>query len=363
MSSMWGKNIKISVFGESHGKAIGIVIDGLPRGIELNIENIKKEMKRRAPGRNKISTPRKEGDKFEIVSGFFNGRTTGTPLTSIIYNTDQRSRDYEAAKSILRPGHADYTGYVKYSGFNDYRGGGHFSGRLTAPLVFAGAIAKQILSKDNILIAAHIKSIGNINDTSFEPININENLLKTLQNKEFCVIQDEKGEEMKDYILKVKDELDSVGGVIETAVINLPVGIGSPLFDSVESRLSQLLFSIPAVKAVEFGAGFEMTKMKGSESNDELYIDNGNIKSYSNNNGGILGGITNGMPIIFKTAIKPTPSIGRLQRTVDISKGENIELQTEGRHDPCIVPRAVPVIEGAAALAILDLMIEKDGLI
>ena len=363
MSSMWGKNIKISVFGESHGKAIGVVIDGLPSGIELDTENIEKEMKRRAPGRNKISTPRKEGDRFEIISGFFNGMTTGTPLTSVIYNTDQRSRDYTIAKSILRPGHADYTGYVRYSGFNDYRGGGHFSGRLTAPLVFAGAIAKQILSKDNTLVASHIKSIGNINDTSFDPINIDESLLGTLKNKEFCVIDDEKGMEMKEYILKSKDGMDSVGGVIEATVVNLPVGIGSPLFDSVESKLSQLLFSIPAVKGVEFGAGFDMAKMKGSEANDELYIEDGNIKAYSNNNGGILGGITNGMPIIFKVAIKPTPSIGKLQRTVDVSKGINTELQTEGRHDPCIVPRAVPVIEAVTALAVLDLMMEKDGLI
>ncbi|WP_432662901.1 chorismate synthase [Wukongibacter baidiensis] len=363
MSSMWGKNIRISIFGESHGKAIGVVIDGLPSGIELDMEYINKEMKRRAPGRNKISTPRKEGDSFEILSGFFNGKTTGTPLSSVIFNTNQRSRDYEAAKSLLRPGHADYTGYVRYSGFNDYRGGGHFSGRLTAPLVFAGAVAKQILERDNIIIGSHIKSIGNIEEESFDLVNIDDSLLKSLRDKEFCVIDDEKGNEMQEHILKVKEEKDSVGGVIEAAVVNLPVGIGSPMFEAVESKLAQILFSIPAVKGVEFGIGFDITKIRGSEANDELYIDDGDIKAYSNNNGGILGGITNGMPIIFRTAIKPTPSIGKSQRTVNVSKGVNTKLETEGRHDPCIVPRAVPVVEAATALALLDLMMEKDGLL
>ncbi|WP_432407565.1 chorismate synthase [Wukongibacter sp. M2B1] len=363
MSSMWGKNIKISIFGESHGKAIGVVIDGLPPGLELDMEYINIEMKRRAPGRNKISTPRKEVDSFDILSGFFNGKTTGTPLSSVIYNTNQRSKDYEAAKSILRPSHADYTGYIRYSGFNDYRGGGHFSGRLTAPLVFAGAIAKQILEKNNILIGSHIKSIGNIEEDSLNPVDIDNSLLKGLKDKIFCVIDDEKGKEMQEYILKVKEDMDSVGGIIETAVVNLPVGIGSPMFEAVESKLAQILFSIPAVKGVEFGIGFDITKLKGSEANDELYIEDDNIKTYSNNNGGILGGITNGMPIIFRTAIKPTPSIGKKQRTVDISRGINTKLETEGRHDPCIVPRAVPVIEAATALGLLDLMMEKDGLL
>lgn len=363
MSSMWGKNIKLSIFGESHGKAIGVVIDGLPSGIELDFEDINKEMKRRAPGRNKISTSRKEGDSFEILSGYFNGRTTGTPLSSVIYNTNQRSRDYESMKSIMRPGHADYTGYIRYLGFNDYRGGGHFSGRLTAPLVFAGAIAKQILAKKNIFVAGHIKSIGAIEDKPFDGVNIEPSLLKKLTDKEFCVIDDVKGREMKEYILKVKEEMDSVGGIIEAAIVNLPQGLGSPLFDSVESKLSHILFSIPAVKGVEFGAGFDITKVKGSEANDELYIKEGKIAAYSNNNGGILGGITNAMPVILRTAIKPTPSIGKLQRTIDIEKGIETEIQVEGRHDPCIVPRAVPVIEAACAIALVDLMMEKGGLI
>ncbi|MCT4564418.1 MAG: chorismate synthase [Maledivibacter sp.] len=362
MSSMWGKNIKLSIFGESHGKAIGVVIDGLPPGIELDFEYINKEMQRRAPGRNKISTPRKEGDSFEILSGYFNGRTTGTPLSSLIYNTNQHSRDYEAMRSIMRPGHADHTGHVRYSGFNDYRGGGHFSGRLTAPLVFAGAVAKQILLSKNILIGSHIKSIGDIKDSSFDGVHIEPTLLKSLSNKEFCVIDDQKGKDMQEYILKVKEEKDSVGGIIEAAIVNLPQGLGSPFFDSVESKLSHILFSIPAVKGVEFGAGFDITKVKGSQSNDELYIKEGKITAYSNNNGGILGGITNGMPIILRTAIKPTPSIGKLQRTIDIEKSIETQLQIDGRHDPCIVPRAVPVIESACAIALIDLMMEKGEL-
>ncbi|MCG8539436.1 MAG: chorismate synthase [Clostridia bacterium] len=363
MSSIWGKNVKISIFGESHGKAIGVVIDGLPPGIELNLEDISREMQRRMPGRSKISTPRKEGDKTEILSGFFNGKTTGTPLSSIIFNTDQRSRDYKSTKSIPRPGHADYTGHIRYSGFNDYRGGGHFSGRLTAPLVFAGAIAKQILSKNNIQVGSHIKKIGSIEDVPFNPVNIEPSLLKELKDKDFCVIDDVIGEKMKEHILGIKEERDSVGGVIEGAVINLPEGIGSPFFNSAESKLSQILFSIPGIKGVEFGAGFDITEMKGSEANDELYIEGYKIRSYSNNNGGILGGITNGMPIIFRVAIKPTPSIGKSQRTVDISKDINTRIETEGRHDPCIVPRAIPVIEAACAIALLDLIMEKDGLL
>ncbi len=360
MSGIWGKNIRISIFGESHGEAIGIVLDGLPSGLEIDLEKIKKEMKRRAPGRNKISTSRKEGDQFNILSGYFNGRTTGTPLASVIYNTNQKSKDYDAIKSIMRPGHADYTGHVKYSGFNDYRGGGHFSGRITAPLVFAGAIAKQILLNKNIVIGSHIKSIGNIEEESFDKVSIKPSLLEELIEKEFPVIDDEKGKKMKEYILKLKDEKDSIGGIVETAVVNLPEGVGEPFFDSVESKLSQLLFSIPAVKGVEFGAGFDITDMKGSEANDELYISKGKIKTYSNNNGGIIGGITNGMPLIFRIAIKPTASIAKVQRTVNIDEGTNTKIEIEGRHDPCIVPRAVPVVEAVTAIALLDLILERN---
>ncbi|MCT4607444.1 MAG: chorismate synthase [Marinisporobacter sp.] len=362
MSGIWGNNIKVSIFGESHGKGIGVVIDGLKGGITLNLEEINREMQRRAPGKSKLTTSRKEKDQFEILSGYFNDQTTGTPLCAVIYNTNQRSKDYEKTKSMMRPGHADYTGYVKYFGANDYRGGGHFSGRITAPLVFAGAVAKQILEKKNIWIGSHIKSIGTIEEDGFDDVNVKEKVLKELTYKEFPVIDHEKGNIMKETILKAKAELDSVGGIIETAIVNLPVGVGSPFFDSIESKLSHMLFSIPGVKGVEFGEGFSITKMKGSEANDEYFIEDGEIKTFTNNNGGILGGISNGMPIIFKVALKPTPSIGKMQRSVHIEKRENINMEIEGRHDPCIVPRAVPVVEAAAAIALLDLLVEKEGI-
>ncbi|MBZ4663667.1 MAG: aroC [Caloramator sp.] len=361
MSSMWGKNIKISLFGESHGEAIGVIIDGLPAGLELDFDFIKEEMSRRKPGRSSISTPRREEDEIKILSGLFNGRTTGTPLCCIIQNENKKSTDYEKTKNILRPGHADYTGFIKYRGFNDYRGGGHFSGRLTAPIVFVGAIAKTILKKKGIIVGAHIKSIKDIEDISFDYCNIEEETFKSLKYKEFAVLDDEAGQKMKQAILDAKKNGDSLGGIIEAAVVNVEAGLGSPFFDSVESKLSQLLFSIPAVKGVEFGEGFNITKMTGSEANDEFIIDNGEIKTKKNNNGGILGGITNGMPIVFRVAVKPTPSILKEQDTVDISLMQNVKLKVEGRHDACIVPRAVPVVEAVAAIVILDLLIEKDG--
>lgn len=356
MSGMWGNKIKLSIFGESHGRAIGITIDGIEPGMELDLEYINKEMSRRAPGKSELSTPRKEGDNFEILSGFFNGRTTGTPLCSVIYNKDQHSRDYESTKSLMRPSHGDLTGYIKYNGFNDYRGGGHFSGRITAPLVFAGAICRQILEKKGITIGSHIKSIGGIEDDSFDMVSLYSGELEKLRDSNFPLLNKEVEDNMKEAILKAKVEMDSLGGVVEAAAVNLPAGIGSPFFDSVESRIAQLLFSIPAIKGVEFGLGFNIAKLKGSDANDEFYIEDDRIRTYSNNNGGILGGITNGMPLIFRAAVKPTPSIGRAQNTVDIEKRENAKLEIMGRHDPCIVPRVLPVIEAAAAIAILDLM-------
>ena len=356
MSGVWGSKIKYSIFGESHGRAIGITIDGLPSGVELDLEEINREMLRRAPGKNKFSTPRQEKDQYEILSGFFNGKTTGTPLCAIIRNGDQHSKDYEKTKNLMRPGHADYTGFIRYGGFNDYRGGGHFSGRITAPIVFAGAVAKQILSKSGIVIGSHIKSIGKVDDEYFNDLNIEENLLKELSYKEFPTLQEDKGIAMQEEILKAREELDSVGGVVECAAINLPAGIGSPFFGSVESVLSSLLFSIPAVKGVEFGEGFNIATMKGSEANDEFYLEEDKIKTYSNNNGGILGGITSGMPVVFRVAFKPTPSIARQQKTVDISNNENTIIKVEGRHDPCIVQRAVPVVEAVAAMGILEML-------
>ncbi|EDS78191.1 chorismate synthase [Clostridium botulinum C str. Eklund] len=356
MSGVWGNKIKYSIFGESHGKAIGITIDGLQSGIEIDLDEVNKEMRRRAPGRNKLSTARAEKDEFEILSGIFNGKTTGTPICAIIRNSDKHSKDYEKTKNLMRPGHADYTGFVKYDGFNDYRGGGHFSGRLTAPIVLAGAIAKQVLAKNNILVGSHIKSIGNIEEEYFNPIHIKEDTLKALKNKEFVTIDDSKGKLMQEEILKAKEDMNSVGGIIECAILNLPSGIGSPFFGSVESVLSSLLFSVPAVKGVEFGAGFNISQMRGNEANDEFYIDGKNIKTYTNNNGGILGGITSGMPVIFRTAFKPTPSIAKEQRTINIETRENTTIEIEGRHDPCIVQRAIPVIEAVAAMGILELI-------
>ena len=354
MSGVWGKNIKFSIFGESHGKAVGINIDGLKPGIELDLNKIKSEMDRRAPGNSELSTPRFEEDSFQILSGFFNGKTTGTPLCAVIYNGNQHSGDYEKTKDLMRPSHGDFTGFIKYNGFNDYRGGGHFSGRLTAPLVFAGAVCKQVLEEKGIKIGSHIKSIGKIEDKNFDMVTVDEEILNSLKMNSFPVLEDSVSKIMKEAILKAKEEKDSLGGIIETAVINIPPGIGEPFFDSVESTLAHLLFSIPGVKGVEFGTGFDITKMKGSQANDEYYIEGDKVRTYSNNNGGILGGITNGMPIIHRVAIKPTPSIGKVQRTVNIGKSENDKLEIKGRHDPCIVPRAVAVVEAVTAMAILD---------
>jgi len=354
MSGQWGKKIKYSIFGESHGRGIGITIDGLPVGIKLDMDFIDGEMQRRAPGRDEFSTKRKEGDKVEILSGYFNGYTTGTPLCGVIFNENQHSKDYDKLKDLARPGHADFTGKVKYSGFNDYRGGGHFSGRITAPLVFAGAVAKQILFDKGIVIGSHILSIGNVFDSYFDGVNLKLQTLAEVVNKDFPVLDDLLGKEMKSVILKAKEETDSVGGIIECAILNLPCGLGEPFFDSLESNLAQLLFSVPAVKGVEFGMGFEITKLRGSQANDVPYNDNGRVLTKTNNNGGINGGISNGMPVVFRVAMKPTPSIAKSQNTIDMMTGENSEISVTGRHDPCIVLRALPVIEACAAMTILD---------
>lgn len=359
MSGIWGNSIKISIFGESHGKAIGINIDGLKAGILLDRDYIKREMQRRAPGNNEFSTLRREGDEFEILSGYFEGRTTGTPLCAMIYNTDKKSGDYTKLKNIMRPSHGDYTGYVKYGGYNDYRGGGHFSGRLTAPLVFAGAICKQLLESRGIIIGSHIKSIGEEQDELFNPVNVEANTLKLLAGKAFPVINSSSEASMQEVISRAREQKDSVGGVVETAVLGMEPGVGEPFFDSVESTLGHLIFSIPGVKGLEFGAGFDISKMHGSTANDEYFMEADRVRTHSNNNGGILGGITNGMPLIFRTAFKPTASIGRLQRTIDIENKVNTEIEVQGRHDPCIVPRAVPVVEAAAAIGLLDLIMQK----
>ena len=356
MSGMWGSKIKLSIFGESHGNAIGITIDGLPAGFSIDMDKIMMEMSRRAPGKSSLSTPRKESDIPEILSGYFEGKTTGTPLCAIIRNSNTKSKDYSKLKDVMRPGHADYTGAVRYKGFNDYRGGGHFSGRITAPLVFAGAICKQILEVKGIIVSAHINSIGKIKDCSFLEGDISDELLNSFKENELPLINTKLEDEMRQEILSTRSSGDSIGGTIECAILGVSPGIGDPFFDSVESTLAHLMFSVPAVKGIEFGKGFDISKMRGSEANDEYYLENGNIKTKTNNNGGILGGITNGMPIIFNVAIKPTASIFKEQKAVNIITMEETTLCIEGRHDPCIVQRALPVIEAVAAIGITELM-------
>ncbi|MCD7839239.1 MAG: chorismate synthase [Erysipelotrichaceae bacterium] len=355
MSANWGTNIELSLFGESHGKAIGIVIGNLPAGIKLDMDEINKNMKRRAPGQNKMSTPRKEKDEVEIMSGVLDGITTGAPLCALIYNSDQHSKDYSLLKECMRPGHSDYPAYIKYQGFNDVRGGGHFSGRLTAPIVFAGSVAKQILKQKGIVIGAHIQSIKDIEDQRFK-VDISEDDINQLLQKPYPTIDDSIFDKMQDVIEEARVNQDSVGGKIECAILNVPAGVGNPFFDSIEAHLSPLLFSIPAVKSVSFGLGEDITKLYGHEANDSYYYENDKVKTTTNNNGGITGGISNGMPIIFSVGIKPTPSISQTQQTINVKTKENTTLQITGRHDPCIVPRAIVVVESMAALGILDMM-------
>ena len=343
-----------TIFGESHGPAIGVTLTGVPAGLELDWAAIEKDMARRAPGKSPLATARKEADQVQVLSGVFEGKTTGSPLCAMIPNTDTRSADYSKTRDLARPGHADYPAHVRYQGFNDYRGGGHFSGRLTAPLVFAGAIAKQILAQRGITVGAHISSIYGVNDEALE----DWDTLSRVADKDFPVLNDEKGQEMQEAILEAKEEQDSVGGSIECGVFGLPAGYGSPDFgENAEGIFSQYLFAVPAVKAVAFGAGTAFSLMRGSEANDPLYVDeNGNVGAEQNCAGGINGGITNGMPLVFEVTMRPTPSIARTQFTIDMSRMENAQLELQGRHDPCVVPRAVPVIEAAAALAACQLL-------
>ncbi len=359
MGANFGKNYCISIFGESHGNALGINIDGIPAGTELNLDFISEEMKRRAPGKSELTTSRTEKDEFEILSGFVNGRTTGTPLAMIIRNTNQKSKDYGEIAKKPRPGHADWAGLSRYNGFNDIRGGGHFSGRITAPLVFAGAVAKQILKEKGILIAAHVKSIKDIQDRDFEEKDITQENIDRLRNMILPVLNENIVPDMEKTILKAKEEKNSVGGIVEIMITGIKAGIGDPFFESMESELSRMMFSIPAIKGIEFGAGFDIAKMTGYEANDEMYYDEkGDVKTYTNNNGGITGGITNGMPINFKVAVKPPASIGKKQRTVNIETKKNDFLEIIGRHDPCIVPRIVVVLEAAAAIVVMDRIME-----
>lgn len=346
--------MRYSIFGESHGPAIGVVLEGVPAGLELDLEAVRFDLSRRAPGKNALSTARKEADEPRVLSGLFEGRTTGAPLCAVIENTDVRSGDYERTRNLARPGHADYAAHVRYQGFNDYRGGGHFSGRLTAPLVFAGGVAKQVLARKGVRVGAHISTVYGVNDDALE----DWESLRAAAEKDFPVLNDEKGQEMREAILEAKNEQDSVGGSIECGVFGLPAGLGGPDFGrNAEGVFSQYLFAVPAVKAVGFGAGAAFALMRGSEANDPLYVDDdGSVRAEQNCAGGINGGITNGMPLVFEVTLRPTPSIARTQFTVDLAKNENAVLELTGRHDPCVVHRAVPVIEAAAALAACELL-------
>ncbi len=355
MSSELGENIKVTVFGQSHSPAMGAVVSGLPAGIKIDMERIERFMERRAPGRNRFSTARMEGDKVQILSGVAEGITCGANLEILIENTDARSRDYAKLKDLPRPGHADYTAYVKYDGHNDIRGGGQFSGRLTAPLCAAGAICMQILAEKGVYIGAHAAMIHGVRDSAFSVMT--PEIFKMIAEKPFPVIDDDAGEKMQAEIDKARENLDSVGGIIECAVIGMPKGIGGPLFEGLEGDLARAIFGIPAVKGVEFGAGFKAAEMYGSENNDAFSMENDEVKTKTNNHGGLLGGITSGMPITIRVAVKPTPSIGREQDTVSLSKKENAKLVIEGRHDPCIVQRAVPVVEAVCAIVLADKLI------
>ncbi len=357
MKNTFGNNLTVTLFGESHGAAIGVVVDGIAPGIVVDTENIKNMLALRK-GLAEISTPRREEDEFEILSGVFEGKTTGTPLCIVIKNNDTRSNDYTKQKDLLRPSHADFTADAKYHGFEDFRGGGHFSGRITAPLVAVAGILIPALQKKGIFIGSHISKCGGVEDSDFNDLKAD---ILSLANKEFAVLDDLKGEKMIEAIKQARAEGDSLGGLVETAVIGMPKGIGEPWFDSMESVLSHALFSIPAVKGVEFGAGFDFANMKGSLANDSFVNCEGDIVTKTNNSGGINGGITNGMPIIFRTAFRPTPTISKPQDTVNIATNENAVLEAKGRHDPCIVHRAKVVVDAVTAITLMDMLITRFG--
>ena len=358
MASYWGKNLHISVFGQSHSPAIGVVVDGLPAGERVDLEQLQAFLDRRAPGRRATATPRREEDRPRVLSGLAEGVTCGAPLAAVIENTNTRSRDYDRLRDVPRPGHADFTAQARYGGFQDVAGGGHFSGRLTAPLCVAGGIALQILFRRGIRAAAHILRIAQAADRPFDPMGEQAETLDSLCRADFPVLDRRAGEEMERRILAARAQGDSVGGVVECMVTGLPAGVGDPMFGGMESRLAGPLFAIPAVKGVEFGAGFEAAELRGSENNDPFTIRDGKVVTRTNRAGGILGGITSGMPLVFRLAFKPTPSIAREQDSVSLSRGEEEKLTVTGRHDPCIVPRAVPVVEAVAALGVLDALLD-----
>lgn len=354
MASHWGKTLELSIFGESHGSALGITIGNLPAGFSLDMQAINKDMSTRAPG-GYLATPRKEGDEVEILSGLLNGVTTGAPLCGIIRNNDTKSKDYSKLQDQPRPGHSDYPAFVKYQAYNDIRGGGHFSGRLTAPLVFAGAIARQFLAQKGIIIASHISSIHNIHDSEFgDP---DRNVLNNLCQQDFPLLDPSVQQKMEESIIHARENKDSVGGTVEVGILGVKAGLGEPFFHSLESSLASLIFSIPSIKGLEFGDGFGLSSQYGSESNDEYYYNQDEITTKTHSQGGILGGITTGTFLRFKVAVKPTASIAKAQNTVNLKEKCNTVLSVEGRHDPCIVPRVRIVVESVAALAIFDMIL------
>lgn len=351
MSSSFGENIRVSIFGQSHSGAIGVTVDGLPAGEKIDLAQLQRFLDRRAPGRNDYSTARREADVPEILCGLKDGLTCGAPLTAIIRNGDVRSQDYEPLRTTPRPGHADFTAQVKYGGAQDAAGGGHFSGRLTAPLCIAGGICLQLLAREGITVISRIASIAGVADEG--------ELTGSTAEKDFPVVSDAQGAEMRAAIEAARKEGDSVGGVIECAVLGLPAGLGDPMFDGMENRIAAIIFGIPAVKGIEFGAGFVAAAMRGSEHNDAFALQDGRVVTKTNHCGGILGGITTGMPISFRAAVKPTPSIAREQESVDLDTMQSVKLRVGGRHDPCIVPRAVPCVEAAAAIAVYDALLSR----
>ena len=358
MKNTFGHSVAVTLFGESHGPAIGAVVDGLAPGCPVSEESIRRQLDRRRPQGN-IATPRREADPFQLLSGVYQGRTTGTPLAIVIPNTSQRGKDYETAPGYpARPGHADFSARCKYHGFEDRHGGGHFSGRITAALVAAGAIALDILRSRGIVLATRVARCAGIDDGPLDPA---PETLERLGTLHFPVVDQEAGERMQEAILAARNDLDSVGGVLETVITGVPAGVGEPWFDTVESALAHMLFAVPAVKGVEFGLGFAMSDLRGSQANDPLRVRDGRIVTATNHNGGINGGITNGMPIQFRCAVKPTSSIFRPQDTVDLETGEETVLNLKGRHDPAIVHRAAVVVDSVTALTVLDLLALRYG--
>ena len=362
MSSSWGRNIRLSIFGESHGAVIGAVVEGLPAGFRPDWEEVRRQMARRAAGGHPWATNRAEPDEPEVLAGVLDGKLTGAPVMMQIRNTDARSHNYPETMELPRPGHADYTAHVRYHGAEDHRGGGHFSGRLTAPLVWAGALAAQVLAQRGVIIGSHIRRIGPVEDLRWRDAEIAPDELRRLSRLPFPTLCEEASAAMIAEIHAAKQDGDSVGGIVETAAVGLPAGLGSPMFDGLENRLAAILFGIPAVKGLQFGEGFGLAAMRGSAANDPYTVADGKVRTTSNHNGGILGGISSGMPIVFSVAIKPTASIYQPQQTVNLATLEPEQLQIEGRHDPCIVPRALPVVEAATALCLLDVWMDHEGM-